>query len=53
MATAAAKRKPKTKKQTQKHQPKVFTYEWKGLNRDGARTSGELRGSSILKFAVY
>ncbi|WP_282109359.1 type II secretion system F family protein [Shewanella algicola] len=49
MATATAKRKPKTKKQTQKHQPKVFTYEWKGLNRDGQRTSGELRGSSIAE----
>ena len=49
MATAAAKRKPKTKKQTQKHQPKVFTFEWKGVNRDGARTSGELRGSSIAE----
>ncbi|MGI2173895.1 type II secretion system F family protein [Shewanella ulleungensis] len=48
MATAAAKRKPKAKKQT-KHQPKVFTYEWKGVNRDGARTSGELRGSSIAE----
>ncbi|RPA35377.1 type II secretion system F family protein [Shewanella frigidimarina] len=49
MATATAKRKPKTKKQAQKHQPKVFTYEWKGVNRDGARTSGELRGSSIAE----
>ncbi|WP_445773744.1 type II secretion system F family protein [Shewanella sp.] len=49
MATAAAKRKPKTKKQTQKHQPKVFTFEWKGVNRDGARTSGELRGTSIAE----
>lgn len=49
MATATAKRKPKTKKQTQKHQPKVFTFEWKGVNRDGARTSGELRGSSIAE----
>lgn len=49
MATATAKRKPKTKKPTQKHQPKVFTFEWKGVNRDGARTSGELRGTSIAE----
>ncbi len=49
MATATAKRKSKTKKQTQKHQPKVFTFEWKGVNRDGARTSGELRGTSIAE----
>tara|TARA_R110001583_G_scaffold193194_1_gene361106 strand:- start:614 stop:1876 length:1263 start_codon:yes stop_codon:yes gene_type:complete len=46
MATATAKRKQKSKKTT-KHQPKVFTYQWKGVNRDGQRTSGELKGSTI------
>ncbi|WP_351079335.1 type II secretion system F family protein [Shewanella sp. CAL98-MNA-CIBAN-0140] len=55
MATATAtktktktKRKPKAKKIT-KHQPKVFTYQWKGTNRDGQLTSGELKGSSIAE----
>jgi type IV pilus assembly protein PilC len=49
MATAAAKRKPRSSKKTVKHQPKVFTFEWKGTNRDGKRTSGELRGHSIAE----
>tara|TARA_R110002167_G_scaffold243977_1_gene449401 strand:- start:4262 stop:5521 length:1260 start_codon:yes stop_codon:yes gene_type:complete len=48
MATTTAKRKPKVKKTT-KHQPKVFTYQWKGVNRDGQRTSGELKGSTIAE----
>ncbi|MBB1319647.1 type II secretion system F family protein [Shewanella sp. SR43-4] len=48
MATATAKKKPKVKKIT-KHQPKVFTYQWKGTNRDGQRTSGELKGSTIAE----
>jgi type IV pilus assembly protein PilC len=47
MATAAAKRKTSNKKRSVKHQPKVFTFEWKGVNRDGQKTSGELRGSTI------
>ncbi|QDE32868.1 type II secretion system F family protein [Shewanella polaris] len=50
MATTTAKRKPKAKvKKTTKHQPKVFTYQWKGINRDGQRTSGELKGSTIAE----
>ncbi|MBB1362327.1 type II secretion system F family protein [Shewanella sp. SR44-4] len=48
MATTTAKKKPKAKKKT-KHQPKVFTYQWKGVNRDGQRTSGELKGSTIAE----
>ncbi|MFS1424485.1 type II secretion system F family protein [Shewanella sp. 10N.286.48.B5] len=48
MATATLRRKQKSKKDI-KHQPKVFTFEWKGVNRDGQRTSGELRGSSIAE----
>ncbi|WP_434927435.1 type II secretion system F family protein [Shewanella sp. HL-SH4] len=49
MATAAAKRKTSNKKRNVKHQPKVFTFEWKGVNRDGQKTSGELRGSTIAE----
>tara|TARA_R110002050_G_scaffold220020_1_gene355919 strand:- start:206 stop:1459 length:1254 start_codon:yes stop_codon:yes gene_type:complete len=45
---ATTKTKPKAKK-TIKHQPKVFTYQWKGTNRDGKRTSGELKGSTIAE----
>ncbi|MGP1833529.1 type II secretion system F family protein [Shewanella frigidimarina] len=48
MATITAKKKPKAKKKI-KHQPKVFTYQWKGINRDGQRTSGELKGSTIAE----
>ncbi|OEG75058.1 type II secretion system protein F [Shewanella colwelliana] len=48
MATASlAKSKTQTKKQkAAKAQPKVVTFEWKGTNRDGKKTSGELRGTS-------
>jgi len=46
MATAAATRKNKNKKTTAKAQPKIFTFEWKGVNRDGKKTSGELRGAN-------
>ncbi|MCU7375037.1 hypothetical protein PEC18_30495 [Paucibacter sp. O1-1] len=48
MATATAKRKTKSKKAT-KHQPKVFIFEWKGVNRAGQRTSGELKGVSVAE----
>ena len=48
MATITARKKPKAKKKT-KHQPKVFTYQWKGINRDGQRPSGELKGSTIAE----
>ncbi|RPA64627.1 type II secretion system F family protein [Shewanella frigidimarina] len=48
MATITARKKPKAKKKI-KHQPKVFTYQWKGINRDGQRTSGELKGSTIAE----
>ncbi|MCL1050562.1 type II secretion system F family protein [Shewanella abyssi] len=34
------------RKKTQKSQPKVITYTWAGVSRDGRRTSGELRGVS-------
>jgi type IV pilus assembly protein PilC len=47
MATASARKKPKSAKKNTKRQPKVFTFQWKGLNRDGQKTAGELRGASI------
>jgi type IV pilus assembly protein PilC len=47
MATAAAKRKSRSSKKAVKHQPKVYTFEWKGTNNDGKKTSGELRGHTI------
>lgn len=46
MATATA---TKSKKSAQKHQPKVYTFEWKGMNRDGKKSSGELRGTTIAE----
>ncbi|RTR31357.1 type II secretion system F family protein [Shewanella atlantica] len=50
MATASkTKKTKKTKKTNAKVQPKVFTFEWKGVNRDGKKTSGELRGSSVIE----
>ncbi len=57
MATAAQKRRvhkhkskeAKDKRGNENAQAKVFTYEWKGLNRDGQKTSGELRGTSVLE----
>ncbi|ACJ31393.1 Type IV pilus biogenesis protein PilC [Shewanella piezotolerans WP3] len=44
MATASSQLSKK--RGAQKSQPKVVTYSWKGVNRDGRRTSGELRGVS-------
>ena len=48
MATTAAKRTANKKKGV-KNQPKIFTFQWKGMNRDGQKTSGELRGTSIAE----
>ncbi|GGP65896.1 type II secretion system protein F [Shewanella algicola] len=48
MVTATAKKKSRSKKAI-KHQPKVFLYEWKGVNRLGQRTSGELKGASVAE----
>ncbi|ABV85740.1 type II secretion system F family protein [Shewanella pealeana] len=45
MATATIKPK-KTRAKKTKNQSKVLTFEWKGTNRDGTKTSGELRGVS-------
>ncbi len=52
MATATARRKSSINKKSKtdtKHLPKVFTFQWKGVNRDGQRSSGELRGASIAE----
>ncbi|AZQ13092.1 type II secretion system F family protein [Shewanella khirikhana] len=46
MATVAA---TKSKKAASKQQPKVYNFEWKGLNRDGKKSSGELRGTSVAE----
>jgi type IV pilus assembly protein PilC len=52
MATASARKKPKSAKKNAKPQPKVFTFQWKGHNRDGQKTAGELRGASITEIKV-
>lgn len=50
MATATATAKNnKTKKKGAKAQPQIYTFTWKGLNRDGKQSSGELRGASIAE----
>lgn len=49
MATATTVKKPRPKKIEQKSQPKIYTFEWKGVNRDGQKTSGELRGASAAE----
>ncbi|PWF63136.1 type II secretion system protein F [Shewanella sp. BC20] len=49
MATATTVKKPRAKKNEQKSQPKIYTFEWKGLNRDGKKTSGELKGASVAE----
>ena len=48
MATATATKKAtRAKKLEKKSQPKVYTFEWKGLNRDGKKTGGELKGTTV------
>ncbi|MFB2643110.1 type II secretion system F family protein [Shewanella bicestrii] len=49
MATATTVKKPRAKKNEQKSQPKIYTFEWKGLNRDGKKTGGELKGTSVAE----
>ncbi|GGI93365.1 type II secretion system F family protein [Shewanella gelidii] len=52
MALASKKKVHKHKqsnKTIQKSQPKIYTFEWKGTNRDGQKTAGELRGASITE----
>ncbi|MCU7964263.1 type II secretion system F family protein [Shewanella sp. SW32] len=49
MATATTVRKSRGKKNEQKSQPKIYTFEWKGVNRDGKKTAGELRGATAAE----
>lgn len=49
MATATTARKPRANKNDKKSQPKIFTFEWKGLNRDGKKTGGELKGTTVAE----
>ncbi|WP_335916910.1 MULTISPECIES: type II secretion system F family protein [Shewanella] len=50
MATATATAKNnKAKTKGAKAQAKIYTFTWKGLNRDGKQSSGELRGASIAE----
>ncbi|WP_407829261.1 type II secretion system F family protein [Shewanella algae] len=50
MATATAPAKSnKAKNKGAKAQPKIHTFTWKGQNRDGKLSSGELRGTSITE----
>ncbi|HDS1203932.1 TPA: type II secretion system F family protein [Shewanella algae] len=50
MATATAPAKSnKAKNKGAKPQPKIHTFTWKGQNRDGKLSSGELRGTSITE----
>ncbi|MFQ6372486.1 type II secretion system F family protein [Shewanella sp. YIC-542] len=48
MATATATRKT-AKKAKDNKAPKIFTFQWQGINRDGKKTSGELRGANITE----
>ena len=49
MATATTARKPRANKNNKKSQPKIYTFEWKGLNRDGKKTGGELKGTTVAE----
>ncbi|MGI2261411.1 type II secretion system F family protein [Shewanella sp. GXUN23E] len=46
MATAV---KSKSRKKNQNAQPKVHTFEWKGYSKDGRKSSGEFRGTSVME----
>ena len=49
MATATTAKKPRANKNEKKSQPKIYTFEWKGLNRDGKKTGGELKGTTVAE----
>ncbi|QSX36918.1 type II secretion system F family protein [Shewanella sedimentimangrovi] len=50
MATATASRRAgKGVKAGAKSQPKIFTFTWTGLNKDGKKSSGELRGANVAE----
>ena len=45
MATATTGRKSRAKKSDKNIPPIIYIFEWKGINRDGKRISGELKGA--------
>ncbi|WP_095497811.1 type II secretion system F family protein [Paraferrimonas haliotis] len=47
MATATAKGQAKNKAKAKEN--KVFTFTWKGINRNGQKASGELKGASATE----
>lgn len=49
MATANTVRKPRAKRSEHKSQPQIYTFEWKGVNRNGAKTAGELKGATVAE----
>lgn len=49
MATASSSRSRSAASKTEKKAPKIYTYVWKGVNRDGKKTKGELRGASVAE----
>jgi type IV pilus assembly protein PilC len=46
---AIASMSKKNTKKDAKHRPKVFTFQWKGVNRAGQKTSGELKGTNVAE----
>ena len=50
MATASVSTKRASKKtKKSKDAQKVFTFQWKGLNREGVKSSGEIQASSVAE----
>lgn len=49
MVTVMTVKKPRAKKTEQKNKPQIYTFQWKGINRDGAKTGGELKGTTIAE----
>ncbi|MBE7214411.1 type II secretion system F family protein [Shewanella benthica] len=51
MATASTikKRQARAKKANANSQAKIYTFEWKGVNKAGQKTSGELKGATAAE----
>ncbi|WP_417763677.1 type II secretion system F family protein [Shewanella sp.] len=49
MATASSSRSRSANSKADKKPPKIYTYVWKGVNRDGKKTEGELRGATVAE----
>ncbi|QSX34008.1 type II secretion system F family protein [Shewanella avicenniae] len=49
MATASSTRKRNGAKAKEKKQPTIYTFVWKGVNRDGKKSEGELRGATVAE----